>query len=150
MNATGVRLAIVALLTAACLTASRPLHGADAAGRLETLKEVSRQLHGCWRPPALSEGHRGLEITVLVSFRRDGTILGQPRITFETPGATDDDRIIYRTAVMKTPLRCTPLRFTDALAGAIAGHPLALRFDDRRRNILQPKERDAWLTRKIL
>jgi hypothetical protein len=77
-----------------------------------------------------------------VAFNRSGEILGQPRITYESETASDDDRLAYRKAVMETLQRCTPLAFTEGLGGAIAGRPIALRFDDRRKPP-KPKERNA-------
>ena len=35
---------------------------------------------------------------------------------------------MYRVAVMEALQRCTPLPFTEALGGAIAGRPLAVPF----------------------
>ena len=89
------------------------------------------------------------EITVIVSFRRDGTILGQPKITYESEQATDNDRLMYRIAVMQTLQRCTPMPFTAAMAGAVAGRPFAVKFHNRRPPP-QPMEKRAWLLQKIL
>ena len=69
-----------------------------------------------------------IDITVVVSFNRAGGILGHPRITYEIEQATDNDRLQYRIAVMETLQRCTPLPFTDALGGAVAGRPFAIPF----------------------
>jgi len=41
----------------------------------------------------LPRGHPGMEITVLFSFRRSGELLGRPRITFETPDASEADSV---------------------------------------------------------
>ena len=60
----------------------------------------------------------------MVSFNREGAILGRPRITFETEGASDNDRLAYRIAVMEALQRCTPLPFSEGLGGAVAGRPL--------------------------
>jgi len=122
---------------------------AQNARQLDTLQDLFKQLSRCWRSPRLPEGDLGMQITVVVSFNRSGEILGQPRITYESETATDDDRFAYRTAVMATLQRCTPLAFTDGFAGAIAGQPVRLRFDDRRKPP-KPKERDVWLTQTIL
>ena len=65
---------------------------------------------------------------MIVSFNREGAILGHPRITYETEGATDNDRLVYRVAVMETLQRCTPLPFTEGLGGAVAGRPFAFQF----------------------
>jgi hypothetical protein len=84
-----------------------------------------------------------------VSFRRDGTIFGKPKITYESEQATDNDRLIYRIAVMEALQRCTPMPFTDAMGGAIAGRPFAIRFQNRRPPP-QPTEKRAWLTTTTL
>ena len=90
-----------------------------------------------------------MQITALFTFQRDGELFGKPRITFESPDATEADSIAYRTAVMAALQRCTPMPFTDGMGGAIVGRPLRLRFDDRR-NLPKPIERRAWLTTTIL
>ena len=123
-------------------------HAEDQPQRLDTIKDVFAKLHSCWRPP-LGSGVSQLDITVVVSFNREGAILGQPRITFETAGAGDSDRIAYRIAVMETLQRCTPLPFTEGLGGAIAGRPLAVTFRTRKRPP-KPEEKRAWLIQKIL
>ena len=116
-----------------------------AAGQVNTLRDVFEKLFGCWRPPPVSVA-TPMDITVLVSFNRNGEILGRPRITYESPKATDSDRLAYRVAVMEALQRCTPMPFTETMAGAIAGHPFAVQF----RNHLQPQEKRAWLSPKIL
>ncbi len=140
------------LLLAATLSASLLVDGtavAQGAGKLDTLQDLFKQIGRCWHSPRLPEGDPGIQITVVVSFNRDGEILGQPRITYESETASDDDRLVYRKAVMATLQRCTPLAFTEGFAGAIAGQPIRLRFDDRRKPP-KPKERDVWLTQIIL
>jgi len=114
-----------------------------------TIQEMFGKLKRCWKPPVLRRSHPGMDLTVLVSFTRGGEIFGHPRIIYESPDATNDDRIQYRLAVMETLQRCTPMSFTEGLGNAIAGRPFRLRFDDRRRQP-KPVERRAWLTTKIL
>jgi hypothetical protein len=141
-----------ALLSAATVSASliaTEAAVAQGSGQLDTLKDLFKQLGRCWRSPRLPAGDLGMQITVLVAFNGSGEILGQPRITYESETASDDDRLAYRKAVMETLQRCTPLPFTDGFAGAIAGRPITFRFDDRRKPP-KPKERDVWLTQKIL
>jgi hypothetical protein len=88
-----------------------------------------------------------MDITVRFSFNRGGEILGKPRITYESATATDNDRLAYRVAVMEALQRCTPMPFTDSMAGAVAGHPFAIQF----RTHLEPhQEKRAWLPPKIL
>jgi hypothetical protein len=121
-----------------------------AAGpqQLDTLKDVFARLHSCWKPPPLSRAEP-MDITVIVSFNREGVILGNPRITHESGQASDNDRLAYRIAVMETLQRCTPLPFTEGLAGAVAGRPFAFTFRTRKRPP-KPEEKRAWLIQKIL
>ena len=99
---------------------------------INTLKDVIAALRACWAPPPMDQSRPGMEITVQVSFRRDGELLGHPRITFESAGASDDERLAYRIAVAKMLKRCTPLHFSEALGNAVAGRPIAIRFVDNR------------------
>jgi hypothetical protein len=115
---------------------------------LDSLKDIFGRLHSCWKPPPLSLANP-VDITVVVSFNREGVILGHPRITHESEQATDNDRIQYRIAVMETLQRCTPLPFTEGLGGAVAGRPLAIPFRTRKRPP-KPEEKRAWLIQKIL
>ena len=116
--------------------------------QLDSLKDVFAKLYSCWRSPPVSRANP-MDITVIVSFNREGAILGHPRITYESATAGDNDRIAYRIAVMETLQRCTPLPLTEGLGGAIAGRPLAVTFKTRKR---PPKtdEKRAWLIQKIL
>ena len=116
--------------------------------QLDTIKDVVVRLHSCWKPPPLSQANP-IDITVIVSFNREGAILGHPRITYESENASDNDRLKYRVAVMETLQRCTPLPFTEGLGGAVAGRPFAIPFRTRKRPP-KPDERKAWLPQKIL
>jgi hypothetical protein len=116
--------------------------------RLDTIRDVVVRLHRCWKPPPLSLANP-IDITVVVSFNREGVILGHPRISYESEQASDNDRVQYRIAVMETLQRCTPLPFTEGLGGAVAGRPLAIPFRTRKRPP-KPEEKRAWLIQKIL
>lgn len=142
------RVAIVLMLAGAWCCIGPSVTVAQEPG-VASLKEMFARLKGCWRAPRLPTGNLGMEITVLVAFTRDGRILGHPRITFETRGASDDERLIYRTAVMETLQRCVPMPFIHGMGDAIAGRPFTLRFDDRR-NHPKPNEKRAWLTTTTL
>jgi hypothetical protein len=124
------------------------LTASSEAQQLDTIKDVVIKLHGCWRPPPLSRANP-MDITVVVSFNREGSILGHPRITYESEQASDNDRLQYRIAVMETLQRCTPLPFTEGLGGAVAGRPFAVPFRTRK-TPPKPAERRAWLSPKIL
>ncbi len=116
--------------------------------QVNTIKDIFAKLKTCWRPPPTSQADP-IDITVIVSFNRAGEILGHPKITYESERATDNDRLIYRIAVMETLQRCTPMPFTEAMGGAVAGRPFAIQFRNRKPPP-QPIEKRAWLTPKIL
>lgn len=99
--------------------------------QVNTIQDIFRHLRTCWRPPSPAKA-RPLDITVVVSFNRAGNILGHPRITYESAEASDNDRLQYRVAVMEALQRCTPVPFTDAMAGAAAGRPFAIQFRSRK------------------
>lgn len=100
-------------------------------GSVNTLGQLFKRLGACWLPPPGRAGDPGMEITVLLSFRRDGSLLGKPSITYESRDVSDEDRIRYEAALARTLQRCTPMPFTDQLGGAVAGRPLRMRFNAR-------------------
>ena len=100
---------------------------------INTLDEVSAALRACWVPPPLDQSRPGMQITVKMSFRRNCELFGQPRITFESVGASDDERLAYRIAVANMLKRCAPLPFTEKLGNSLAGRPFTIRFVDQRK-----------------
>jgi hypothetical protein len=133
---------------AALLLLSPTCAQADPA-QVDTIRDVFARLRTCWRPPPASSANPDIDITVIVSFNRDGNIFGHPRITYESAQATDNDRLIYRIAVMEALQRCTPMPFTEGMAGAVAGRPFTVQFRNRKVPP-QPVEKRAWLIPKIL
>jgi hypothetical protein len=133
---------------AALLWLASAAHAQAQLQQLDTIKDIFAKLYSCWQPPPASRANP-MDITVIVSFNREGAILGQPRITYESANAGDNDRIAYRIAVMETLQRCTPLPFTEGLGGAVAGRPFAVQFRTRKRPP-KPEEKRAWLIPKIL
>ena len=137
-------LGITALLLLSSIAAA---HG--EAEQVDNIKEAFARLRTCWKPPPASQANPDVEITVIVSFTREGNILGRPKITYESENATDDDRLRYRIAVMEALQRCTPMPFTESMGGAVAGRPFAVRFQNRKPPP-KPVEKRAWLTTKTL
>ncbi len=149
MTRRGKRLLVAAAATVlAMFGATSGLAPATAQAppdKVNTIHDLFMWLGHCWEPPAASRAWP-IDITVVVSFNRNGDILGHPRITFESTDATDADRLQYRIAVMEALQRCTPMPFTDAMAGAAAGRPFAIRFHGRTtspRKIPRATERKA-------
>jgi hypothetical protein len=127
-----------------CLSGSA---GRTEPGQVDNIRDIVAKLKTCWRPPPASRA-KPIDIAVIVSFNRAGEIFGHPRVTYESEAATDNDRLIYRTAVMEALQRCTPMPFTEGMAGAVAGRPFVIKFPARK-TPPQPEKR-AWLTLKIL
>ncbi|MCS3726295.1 hypothetical protein [Bradyrhizobium betae] len=119
------------VLLAAAMLLSGVFGAAAEDAQVDTIQDVFRHLRTCWKPPPPARA-RPLDITVVVSFNRSGNILGHPRITYESAEASDNDRLQYRIAVMEALQRCTPMPFTDAMAGAAAGRPFAILFRNRK------------------
>lgn len=95
----------------------------------DTLSALYPALAACWRLPPLSGGIRGpdVEVTARLSLRRDGSLIGPPRITYTT-GVAPGDRKTLTRATLAALRQCTPARITPGLGRAIAGRPVALRF----------------------
>jgi hypothetical protein len=101
---------------------------------INTVNELGAALLDCWVPPPIEQSRPGMQITVRMSFKRNGEVFGQPRITFESSDASDVERASYNTAVAETLRRCASLPFTEEFGNGMAGEPFIMRFvDDRER-----------------
>jgi hypothetical protein len=104
----------------------------DAVPRIDTLRDIFRALGACWHLRGGSK-FSGQEITLRLAFKRNGEVLGQPRITFYRAGAGDSDqREAFTRSVREAFARCNPLPFTEKLGGAVAGRLFIFRFSDTR------------------
>jgi len=97
---------------------------------VNNIADVFTRLRTCWKPPPTAD-HPAMDITVVFSFNRQGEILGHPRITYDSGETSDNDRI----AVMEALQRCTPMPFTESMAGAVAGRPFAVLFNGRNKSL---------------
>lgn len=115
---------------------SQPPPRRDAgAGRVERIRDVFLAIRTCWRPLGASAGPTGQEVTIRLSFKRSGEVLGVPRITYYNPGRAGGDRDAreaFTRSIAAAFQACTPLRFSPAFAAAIAGRPFTFRFMDDR------------------
>ena len=92
-----------------------------------TLRELSDQLGHCLATPG--EG----ELTLRLSLRRDGALLGKTHITYSKLPADEGRKRALLESLAEAVDRCLPAKITDALGGAIAGRPLVLRFAPKKR-----------------
>ncbi|MBV9394731.1 MAG: hypothetical protein JOZ84_09990 [Methylobacteriaceae bacterium] len=96
--------------------------------RANTLRELFPLLTRCWRTPAGSEGST---VTVGITLKRDGTIFGQPSITYSKLTGDADAQKRFVASVLASLAACTPVAITDALGGAIAGRRIFIRFESK-------------------
>ena len=124
-----LQLAIGALVIAA-LSADATAQTPPAP--INRLNELEAALLACWVPPPLDQSRPGTQITVLLTFKRNGELFGQPRITFVSPEASEEQRSAYRTAVAEMLKRCASVPFTESFGNGMAGAPMSMRFVDDR------------------
>lgn len=98
---------------------------------IETLADVGKALRACWRWPPADEVRSGMELTVLLSFKRNGEIFGA-RIVYQSRDVPERERALYHGALLDALGRCNPLPISDSLGNAIAGRPMRFRFNDTR------------------
>jgi hypothetical protein len=99
---------------------------------LDSIRAMFAALRSCWVPPPRDSARHGMEYTIRFAFKRDGELIAPPRTTYASHDAPAEVRNAYRDAVNATLTRCTPLHFSDGMAGAVAGRPIAIRFVDDR------------------
>ena len=112
-------------------------HGdaADTAAEekpLDSIGEMYAALRACWVPPPKDAARHGMEYTVRFAFKRDGEIVAPPFVTYSSHDASTEIRDVYRDAVNAALDRCTPLHFSNHMAEAVTGRPIAVSFVDNR------------------
>jgi hypothetical protein len=110
-----------------------------APRKLDTIREMFDALRDCWVPPVPEVARAGMQMSVRLSFKRAGDLIGPPRVTYTTPEATREQREAYLAAIKATLDRCSPMPFTEAMGGAVAGRPIAIRFIDDRPIRVEPQ-----------
>src|ERR1700739_3685112 len=66
---------------------------------LDTIGDLFAQLRSCWSPPPAEQAREGMQMSVRFSFKRSGDLIGPPRMTFATSGASADIRSTYLKAI---------------------------------------------------
>jgi hypothetical protein len=102
----------------------------------DTLRDLFIALNQCLlNAPA---GMPGSEITIVFSLKRDGTLLGKPRISHAQLSGNLEVQRKFLAGALEAFGKCLPLRITVGLGGAIAGRPLSARIVSR------PPETDTY------
>ena len=99
---------------------------------LNTIADLFAALRSCWTPPPADSAQSGMQMSVRFSFKRSGEMIGAPRMTYFTEGASQDTRSTYLKAINASLNSCVPMKFTADLGGALAGRPIAIRYVDNR------------------
>jgi hypothetical protein len=113
-----------ALADAAPPETGAPAPASPGVKPLENLQDIAAAFGKCWTPPALQDVG---EMTVMLSLRRDGSILGEPRITY-TRGVSPADKSELRASLLSALATCGRLSISPILGAAIAGHRFTIRF----------------------
>jgi hypothetical protein len=105
-------------------TASEAENGEVITGNehaLDSIRDMFAALRSCWVPPPKGEARQGMEYTIRFALKRDGTMVAPPRMTYSSHEVSGATRDIYRDAIDAALKRCTPLHFSEGMAGAVAG-----------------------------
>lgn len=113
------------LLVLVVLSTSAAAQDGPARSPINTLREIGPALFACWTPPSEAQL---FQVTIRLSFRRTGEVIGKPAITFSqfSGDMADQQRIVG--SIVRALAACTPLKLTPSLGGAIAGRLFTLRF----------------------
>lgn len=106
---------------------SAPFFAAYAAPQASanSLRELFANLNRCI---SLAPGAPSGEVTIVFSLRRDGSLLGKPRVTYaRLPRDQEEQRRLIENLAGAFG-SCMPAPITNGLGDAIAGRPLAVRF----------------------
>ena len=119
------------MLAVVALPASGRADPGAPQGVLNTMADVGRALRSCWEWPPYNEARSGMELTVRVSFKRNGELFGA-RITYQTRNVSNEERALYQSALLAALSRCSPLPLSESLGHAIAGRPFTFHIHDTR------------------
>ena len=121
----------IAIVSAAIVSGIASIGASAQSAQVEhpinSVREIRASLRACWISPEMSVPP---QVTVRLSLKRNGVILGQPLISYENPHISEADRAALHAAVAASLTRYTPLPISDALGGIIAGHPIHVKLGE--------------------
>lgn len=92
---------------------------------INTLQDMRRALSACWAVPADTQDFK---VTVSFSFKRNGDVLGKPRITHTRFNGDIEEQKLILASILQALDDCTPLNITPALGRAVAGRIFTMIF----------------------
>lgn len=95
---------------------------------VDRLTDIAPALRRCWNPPPLPGELTGAMVSLRFSLRRDGTLFGQPRVTWETRRGDGAFQKRFSDSAIAAVQSCTPMRLSKSLGASIAGRPFTIRF----------------------
>lgn len=112
------------------VTLDEPQDGTEIVDKLD---EIAPALRRCWNPPPLPGDLTGAMVSLRFSLRRDGSLFGQPRVTWETKRGDAEFQRRFSDSAIAAIRSCTPMRLSAGLGASIAGRPFTIRFHGRTR-----------------
>jgi hypothetical protein len=120
------------IIVTLALLAAAPAEAHSVAAN--SLPELWRGLGRCMGAPG---DNAGSELTIVFALKRDGSLLGTPRITHSHLMGDADAQKNFVALALGALEKCLPVKITDELGGAIAGRLFAIRIGRR------PRETDT-------
>jgi hypothetical protein len=91
------------------------------------IADVAPAIARCWVVPVMP-GISQMGVTLRFSLRRDGSVIGAPRVSAQTQSKPAALQGRLRDSALAAVRLCTPLRLSSGFGGSIAGRPLSVRF----------------------
>jgi hypothetical protein len=111
------------------------LLGSAQSAPANTLRELTAAIGECVK--SARAGLPGSELTILFSLKRDGSLLGRPRISHAKLLGDSSTQRAFVGNVLAAFDKCLPLSITEGLGGAVAGRPMSFRV------VSHPRETDT-------
>jgi hypothetical protein len=92
---------------------------------VDTLRDLQRAFDVCVKAPAAAAGS---ELTIVFALKRDGSLLGKPRITYSHLVGDPDAQKRFVEEAIAAVAQCFPMSITYELGSAIAGRLFAIRI----------------------
>ena len=117
----------VAAAVAGINTDDAAAQDATSAATINNARGVRADLTACWN--ALGEAAPATaQVSVRLSFDRDGKVFGQPLITYVNPAPSEEGREALRDAVARALKLCEPMPLSDTFRDVVAVHPIGVRL----------------------
>ncbi|WP_131193885.1 hypothetical protein [Lichenihabitans psoromatis] len=100
---------------------------AAAPTTLNRYVDVASALGACWVAPSAQDSRWG-QITLRVSFKRDGSVNGIPRLIAAAPPSGRSTESDLKSSLLSALSHCAPLHISPSLGNAIAGQIFAISF----------------------